>query len=127
MTLLIACGGAPEQGTPKGRAIESALCSLNSNDPTTWLACAGKRVSVVGDPPTQPLAHPRAGGPSVHQSYLDFGDVQLVIGSKIVPECTGPRRVTGRLNRIDLGGKTGTRQSYRGWSITQAEIVCQSP
>lgn len=94
--------------------------------------CADKFVRVQGKKPAMIHQHPvltgmsAPGAPRPQQDYLELPNgTQIIVLSNNPPSCSGPMRVTGTLRRIDMGGEPGTKESYKGWSIEQAEVVCE--
>ena len=99
-----------------------------------WEACVGKLVEFRGQPPKMvnqhpmmaPLSPPGSGVPTIHQSYLETPEGnQIIVLSREQDKCTGKMRVKGSLRAIDLGGPDKTKESYRGWAIDDATIVCE--
>lgn len=113
--------------TPTAPA-DADLCELGDD----WMACDGKMVKVSGTRPRMVSQHPSMAGPigpgpdapETHESYLDVDDLQIIIVSAEKNTCGEKMTVAGRLERIDLGGEPGTKNSYAGWQITDAEVTC---
>jgi hypothetical protein len=116
---------------PKPAASDPSLCALGKSD--TWSSCIGKRVEVRGKEPQMVYQHPMIApmalpgtAPVMQQSYLETAEgSQIIILSKDADKCAGAKRVTGSLREINLGGPSGTKQSYRGWAIEDAKITCE--
>lgn len=94
----------------------------------------GKLVEVRGQTPKMvsqhpmvtPMGLPGSGVPEMHQGYLDTAEgSQIIVLSREPAKCTGAMRVKGSLRGIDLGGPAGTKESYKGWAIEDATIVCE--
>lgn len=121
----------PPDAPPKPIAIASAdLCPIGP--PNTWNACADKKVELKGKNPDMVHQHPMLSGPSgpgmppSHQAYLEMPQgTQVILVSKEAVNCKGPMRATGILRPIDLGGAPGTKESYKGWALYQATVVCE--
>lgn len=122
---------APSSATPpteENAPSDGDLCELGDD----WMACDGKMVKVSGTRPRMVSQHPVVSGPvgpepdapETHQSYLDVGDLQVIVVSAEKNMCDEKMTVVGRLERIDLGGAPGTKNSYKGWEILEAEVTC---
>jgi hypothetical protein len=119
---------APATTTKEG------LCPVKSDDRSTWPACTGKKVQLVGKNGI-PQQHPIASIPGTRaiQTYLQVaGGTQVVLATRAPPQCNdkaitiGARLiVTGFLKRVDLGGRPDTRKGYGGWSMIAPTIVCK--
>ena len=119
---------APAAAAP---APDPNVCPLK---PGAWEACVGKLVEIRGkNPPIvyqhpvlAPMAAPGSDKPTIQQSYLETDEGgQVIVLSKQQDTCTGAKRVKGTLRAIDLGGPSGTKLSYKGWSVDDAAIVCE--
>jgi hypothetical protein len=65
-------------------------------------------------------------GPDTEQGDLDVeGGGQIVLITREVVTCKGAMRVVGTLRATDLGGAPGTKESYQGWVIEDAEVTCR--
>lgn len=106
-----------------------ALCSPGAPG-DGWQACDGKRVRLEGRAPQMIMQHPMMDfgppGQERHQSYLDVeGGAQVIVISEAKNTCEGAMIVTGTLRSIDLGGQPGTKESYRGWQVSDAVVECR--
>lgn len=136
LLLLAACGRPPAAPpaapsaapAPTAAAPNGDLCPLGA--PDTWASCDGKRVQLDGQAPQMVSQHPMMAAPAMgdapamHQLYLDTAGVQVVVITAQDPGCAGPMRATGTLQRVDLGGPEGTKESYSGWALQGATVVC---
>lgn len=125
----------PAATTPPDQAALAAdpnACPLGKSD--TWNACVGKLVEIRGQSPKfvnqhpvlAPLSPPGGDQPTIHQSYLETSaGNQIIVLSRQDVKCSGAMRVKGNLRAIDLGGPDRTKESYRGWAIDDATIVCE--
>ncbi|MFO1493281.1 MAG: hypothetical protein U1F26_01300 [Lysobacterales bacterium] len=108
----------------------AALCELSPS--RHWDACVERRVQVRGRIPSTLQQHPLLtspapnGAPSEIQSYLDTADgTQLIVLShQPPPECPGAILATGTLQAIHLDGPDGSKNSYQGWALREAELRC---
>ncbi|MFV8752256.1 hypothetical protein ACNOYE_17040 [Nannocystaceae bacterium ST9] len=109
----------PDEASP-----DPELCTLGPRG--SWAACEGQRVLMKGRDPEAVSQHPMLdGGPDeLHQSYLDYEGVEVIVLSKTEVSCPGEMQVIGTLRGITGGGAPGTKESYVGWSLEQAEITC---
>ncbi len=81
---------------------------------------------VYQHPLLAPMGAPGSDKPTIHQSYLETAEGgQVIVLSKQNDDCKGAKRVKGTLRAIDMGGPSGTKSSYKGWSLNDAEIVCE--
>ncbi|MCB9684282.1 MAG: hypothetical protein H6735_04475 [Alphaproteobacteria bacterium] len=94
-------------------------------DPGTWSACDGTRQTVSGRASQNIANHPISAGPGQVQLYLDVANTQIVVLASSDPGCEGAMSATGELRVVDLGGKPGTMNSYRGLVVDAAEVVCR--
>lgn len=117
---------------PSAASVDPNLCVLDKSD--AWKGCVGKIVEVHGQTPKMVNQHPMMapvnpmGGPApkISQSYLDMPEGrQIIIISSKPDDCDGAKRVKGSLREIDMGGPSGTKQSYHGWAIENATITCE--
>lgn len=122
----------PPAASASAAAVDPNLCPMDK--PDTWKACVGKMVEVRGQEPKMvyqhpmiaPMTLPGSGAPTVQQSYLEIaGGSQIIVLSKTGDKCTGAKRVKGSLREINLGGPSGTKESYSGWAIENATITCE--
>ena len=92
-------------------------------------SCTNQQVQLRGRSPDMVRNHPmmttQVGGDTV-QSYLDVEGYQFVILSDTEWSCQGEVEVTGLLQEYDMGGKEGTRASYRNYYVTQSKVRCLS-
>jgi hypothetical protein len=109
-------------------AEDEAFCNLGA--PDTWSSCEGQRVKLEGKEPEPGMMgqHPMLNFPDEKgerfQSYLDVQGVQVIVISREEVACQGERTVIGVLRGVDLGGEPGTKESYAGWSVEEAEVTC---
>lgn len=89
--------------------------------------CIDQMVQIKGSTPNMVMNHSMIlspiGNDSV-QSYLDVGDSQWIILSDSKWYCQGEVEVSGILQEYDMGGKEGTRGSYRNFYVSESEIRC---
>jgi hypothetical protein len=119
---------APVEAEPppnvEAAAVDPSLCVPASYD--QWPTCEGKRVQVDGRNPEMVSQHPMMNGPETEQGYLDVeGGGQIVLITREVVTCKGAMRVVGTLRGTDMGGEPGTKDSYQGWMIEDAEVTCR--
>ncbi len=107
----------------------------DAGDPQTWTACDGASVTLAATVATDVMNHPmpppsfpaepgEEPPPEKVTSYVDVGDVQIVVQSAAAPECDGEMELTGVITLVDLGGEEGTPDSYRGLRMDAAEVKC---
>jgi hypothetical protein len=113
-------------------AADPNVCPLGKSD--TWKSCIGKIVELRGQNPKFVNQHPMMapmsplGGaaPTIHQGYLETSEGgQIIVLSREPDKCSGAKRVKGSLRAIDLGGPDKTKESYRGWAIEDATVICE--
>lgn len=123
---------ASAKPSPPVAATDPNLCGAGK--PDGWKDCAGKEVEVRGQTPKMVYQHPMLapinplGGaqPKVHQEYLEVTEgTQIVVLTSEPSKCTGAMRVKGKLRAVDLGGPAGTKESYKGWAIDDAKVICE--
>lgn len=113
----------PAPTTESAVAIEEGLCTLGPV--AEWSACDGQRVQLRGRAANDVSQHPIVAQPEAqHQGYMNAEGVQLIVVTKQPFGCDA-MRVVGTLRSIDLGGEPGTKRSYSGWSIDNAEVTCE--
>jgi hypothetical protein len=121
-------GPAP---THESASAPNDACALGPVD--EWSACDGKRVQLQGRAAEHVAQHPvlavpedvTPDGSNSQQGYVDAQGVQLIVLTKTPFECRGPLRVIGTLRSVDMGGEPGTKSSYSGWAIEDAEVTCE--
>jgi hypothetical protein len=114
----------PNVEAVEAAVVDPSLCVPASYD--QWPTCEGKRVQVDGRNPEMVHQHPMMNGPDTEQGYLDVdGGAQIVLVTREVVTCKGAMRVVGTLRATDLGGAPGTKESYQGWVIEDAEVTCR--
>jgi hypothetical protein len=115
--LITACSGgaSPVSSTP---ADDSARCDVEARG---WMACDGQRIQVHGKSADFVYAHPIVGE---GQTYMEVGEMQIIVIPGAAAACEGAMTVEGLLERIDMGGAPGTRDSYAGWAIHASAITC---
>jgi hypothetical protein len=108
-----------------GATADPSLCTLGPRG--SWAACEGARVQMIGRAPEMVGQHPMMdGGPDeLHQSYLDYDGVEVIVLTKAEVACSGEMLVIGTLRGISGGGAPGTKDSYVGWTLEQAEVTCR--
>lgn len=103
---------------------DANLCQLADD----WSSCVGQRVQIDGNAPEFVQQHPMMTMPDDDwkQDYMDVGDGgrQIIVLTREPGKCKGAMRVVGMLDGIDLGGEPGTKQSYGGWVVREAEVSC---
>lgn len=113
-------------------AADPKVCPLGKSD--TWKTCEGKLVELRGQTPKMvyqhpmmaPMSLPGGGAPTIHQGYIETSEGgQIIVLSREPDKCSGAKRVKGSLRAIDLGGPDKTKESYRGWVIDDATVVCE--
>jgi hypothetical protein len=119
---------APVEAEPpantEAAAVDPSLCVPASYE--QWPTCEGKRVQVDGRNPEMVYQHPMMNGPDTEQGYLEVeGAGQIVLVTREPVTCKADMRVIGTLRAIDLGGEPGTKESYKGWVIEDAEVTCR--
>lgn len=89
-----------------------------------------KKVKLKGKTPTAVAQHPILTAPAglgkkEFQSYLDtkFGQIILISGQEI--KCPGKIKVFGKLEKVALGGKKDTKESYEGFLIRVDRFKCK--
>lgn len=110
----------------------NAICVLDKNvSSAEWFKCANKQVQITGTPPNMIMQHPMLNMPSFSaktkptlQSYLNVGSKQIILLSKTRINCFAKMEVFGQLRRISLGGRQGTKNSYKGWSLRVYKYRC---
>ncbi|MEM7020768.1 MAG: hypothetical protein AAF512_25930 [Pseudomonadota bacterium] len=121
---LTACSPRPE------------YCGLNPYETTSWLACAGAKVSFKGEltaperitqhPVLAPPPGPLIAGEYNHQTYLDVGrDTQVILLTEERIRCTHTMQTSGYLLHIAQGGAPGTKNSYQGWAVRVLDYECK--
>lgn len=123
----IAAAKPAEPAKPAEAQPAEGLCPLGDGE---WKACDGKRVRLEGRAPMMVMQHPVVAmgppGEPQHQDYLELANgAQIIVVSKKRVDCSGAMVVTGTLRSIDLGGEPGTKNSYRGWQVADAEVECR--
>lgn len=113
-----------EPSADPSQATDPSLCQPGDD----WAACVGKRVQIDGKAPEFVQQHPMMTGPfddGWKQDYMDVSEaMQIIVITKEPGKCKGAMRVVGMLEGIDLGGEPGTKQSYGGWVVREAEVTC---
>ncbi len=100
-------------------------CSLDKNSPdfASFQKCDGQIVEFSAAMSKRIMQHPTG----LHidfnpeqqtvirkvESYVDAGDLQIVVTADKRIECEGKVELTGRVNIVDMGGKSGTKGSYK--------------
>lgn len=103
--------------------VDPNLCVPGSRE--EWAACEGKRTQLDGQVPEMVSQHPMIGGPEFEQSYVEVDGTQIIVLTREPVNCMGAMRVVGTLRGIGLGGEPGTKESYEGLSLEDAEVTCQ--
>ena len=110
--------------TPSSEALESSpLCDFNANA----RECLDQRVRWVGTVPEMILPHPYLAGPAelgLFHGHIEVDGQQYVLVVPEIPTCTHGMEAIGTLREIDLGGPEGTRNSYRNYYLTNAQVRC---
>jgi hypothetical protein len=123
-------GPAPTND-PEAAAAAEGLCTPASY--SEWSTCEGKRVRVNGRNAQMVMQHPIVAAPpglspdnrNTHQGYMDVDDGGQVIVVTSEPfDCPGKMTVVGVLDGVRGNGPPGTKESYSGWSLTDAEVTC---
>ena len=113
-------------------AADPKVCPLGKSD--TWKTCVGKLVELRGQTPKMvyqhpmmaPMGAPGGSAPTIHQGYIETSEGgQIIVLSREPDKCSGAKRVKGSLRAIDLGGPDKTKESYRGWVIDDATVICE--
>jgi hypothetical protein len=113
-----------EPSADPSQTTDPSLCQVADD----WAACVGKRVQIDGKAPEFVQQHPMMTGPfddGWKQDYMDVSEaMQIIVLTKEPGKCKGAMRVVGTLEGIDLGGEPGTKESYGGWVVREAEVTC---
>ncbi len=107
------------------------LCASSSKE--DWRACDGHQVMLqVYDPSDGVSQHPMMNrptldenAPEIIQSYFNVDEgTQLVVLSTEKPgACKGKMQITGKLERIEMGGSVG-KSTYKGWAVHNTQFQC---
>jgi hypothetical protein len=79
------------------------------------------------DPGPNVMQHPLSGGPggATVDLYMDVaGGTQIVLHAKKRVQCQGAMQATGTLRALSLGGPAGTKESYSGYYLDDADVKC---
>lgn len=104
---------------------DPSLCQLGDD----WSSCVDKRVQIDGTAPEFVMQHPMmtmGGDDEWKQDYMDVGEGgrQIIVLTREPGKCKGAMRVVGTLGGIEGRGEPGTKESYAGWVVRQAEVTC---
>ncbi|NJK31405.1 MAG: hypothetical protein HC927_02720, partial [Deltaproteobacteria bacterium] len=107
------------------------LCTLGAY--AEWSKCEGQRVRIEGRAAEHVMQHPMLEQPeglspdgrNTHQGYMDTDDAQIIVLTSAPFDCAAGMRVVGTLRGIELGGEPGTKGSYGGWAVEDAEVTCE--
>lgn len=111
---------------------EPAVAQATSASPpdctsgSAWRRCVGKRVRVVGRRAPDIMQHPIP-PPGLVEEVIDYVDVegtQIVVVSRSPMECAGEVEITGILREVNLNGREGTKDEYRGYRVEDASSRC---
>ena len=112
-------------------AADPSLCASAGED---WQGCDGQRVEIRGRAAEMVMQHPMVNQPeglspdnrNTQQGYMDTDSAQLIVLTAEPFACTGEMTVVGVLRGIDLDPNPDAegKNSYGGWSITDAEVTC---
>lgn len=112
------------------------VCTLENNPPdfASFEKCDSKIVHFSAIMSTQVMQHPTG----LHidfdpeqntvirkvENYVDAGDLQIVVTSDKAIECKGKVELTGRVNIVDMGGKSDTKGGYRNPWLRLSDYRC---
>lgn len=115
--VVLGCAGRP--AAPGG----APAAGCEAADPARWAACADQTVTVSATRATQVQSAPLLQGPGQEQSYFEVAGTSLIVHSA-APIACDRAELTGRLRLHDQGGAAGTPESWRGWVLDAATVVC---
>ncbi|MBE7438759.1 MAG: hypothetical protein HS115_09925 [Spirochaetales bacterium] len=82
-----------------------------------------QNVQLTGQMSSHIMQHPIS-GPADHIHYMDYDGVQIVLYSDKPIHCQEKIIATGKLQRVDLGGRPGRKTSYSGYRLDVMDFIC---
>ena len=114
------------------------LIALNDFDynrykPADWEKCDTKQVKVRGTISPDVMQHPSGlhsalqdltGKTKSYENYVDVGQMQIVVTYKHKISCDSQIDIEGTLDLVSLGGKPGTKSSYKNYWLKASKVRC---